>query len=141
MKNLVLLFICFFSFSFSQLRISQSLQGELSKLDSLMSKNSAAISNVLSKDITFGHSNGWVQKYDDLVKDFSSNKVVYKEVKQLEILDFKLKGKFATVFRKIAVSGTYKTFDFSMNLLALEVWLKQNGKWLLYSRQSVELKQ
>lgn len=141
MKFLVLLFICVFSLSYSQVQIDGKLQSQMKKLDSLMGSNSNYITDVLSKEVTFGHSNGWIQKYDDFSLDLNTKKVQYKVVKQLEILDFKLKGKVASVFRKIKVEGVYETYDFSMTLQAFEVWKKQKGKWLLWSRQSVELKQ
>jgi hypothetical protein len=46
------------------------------KLDSLMQNNDDKIIELLSSDVSFGHSNGWIQNLDDFKKDFSLQKVI-----------------------------------------------------------------
>jgi len=95
---------------------------------------------LFSDDVSFGHSNGWIQNKEDFRTDFESRKVKYQSIKQTELKEFKVKNKFANIRRIIAVKGLYKNDEFEMKLSVLEFWIRQKGIWKLWSRQSVGLK-
>jgi hypothetical protein len=133
--------VCFvFGFSQNYSKKEKALFSQISKLDSLMQNNNSKILELFSDDISFGHSNGWVQNYQDFKIDFESGKVKYQSVKQTELKEFKIKNRFANVRRIIAVKGLYKNEIFEMKLSVLELWIKQKGIWKLWSRQSATLK-
>ena len=142
MRFLTLLFCLFFFVGFSQTysKKEKVILIQVSKLDSLMENNDSKILELFSDDVSFGHSNGWLQNKDDFKKDFESGKVKYQSVKQTELKELKIKNKFANVRRIIAVKGLYKNETFEMKLSVLEFWIKQKGIWKLWSRQSVSLK-
>ena len=142
MRFLTLLFCLFFFVGFSQTysKKEKALLIQVSKLDSLMENNDSKILDLFSDDVSFGHSNGWIQNKDDFKKDFESGKVKYQYVKQTELKEFKIKNKFANIRRIIAVKGLYKNEIFEMKLSVLEFWIRQKGIWKLWSRQSVTLK-
>jgi len=137
-----LLFVICFVFGFSQnySKKEQALLHQISKLDSLMENNDSKILELFSDDVSFGHSNGWIQNKDDFKKDFESGKVKYQSVKQTELKEFKIKNKFGNIRRIITVKGLYKNEIFEMKLSVLEFWIRQKGIWKLWSRQSVTLK-
>ena len=141
MRFLTLLFCLFFFVGFSQTysKKEKALLIQVSKLDSLMENNNSKILELFSDDVSFGHSNGWLQNKDDFKKDFESGKVKYQSVKQTELKEFKIKNKFANIRRIIAVKGLYKNETFEMKLSVLEFWIKQKGIWKLWSRQSVKI--
>ncbi|WP_313268134.1 nuclear transport factor 2 family protein [Epilithonimonas vandammei] len=133
--------VCFvFGFSQTYSKKEKALLIQVSKLDSLMENNNSKILELFSDDVSFGHSNGWIQNKDDFKKDFGSGKVKYQSVKQTELKEFKIKNKFASLRRIIAVKGLYKDETFKMKLSVLEFWIRQKGIWKLWSRQSVSLK-
>ena len=137
-----ILFLFFFFFGYSQ-QFSKSEEAviiQAKKLDSLMKNNDHSIVDLFSKDVSFGHSNGWIQNLEDFKKDFASKIVVYKEIKQIEILELKKRKKTVSIRRVIQVSGFYMNELFEMKLNLLEIWLKKNSHWKLWSRQSVEMK-
>ena len=136
------IFLVYFVFGFSQnyTKKEKALFSQISKLDSLMQNNNSKILELFSDDVSFGHSNGWVQNYQDFKTDFESGKVKYQFVKQTELKEFKIKNKFANVRRIIAVKGLYKNEIFEMKLSVLELWIKQKGIWKLWSMQSATLK-
>lgn len=142
MRFLTLLFCLFFFVGFSQTysKKEKALLIQVSKLDSLMENNNSKILDLFSDDVSFGHSNGWIQNKDDFKTDFESGKVKYQSVKQTELKEFKIKNKFANIRRIIAVKGLYKNETFEMKLSVLEFWIRQKGVWKLWSRQSVGLK-
>lgn len=110
------------------------------KLDSLMQKNDSKIIELFTDDVSFGHSNGWVQNKADFIKDFESKKVSYQKIKNVKFSEIKGKRKLKSVRRVIEVQGMYKEYPFQMKLSTLEFWKKTKGNWKLWSRQSVELK-
>jgi len=133
--------ICFvFGFSQNYSKQEKALLIQVSKLDSLMQNNDSKILELFSDDVSFGHSNGWVQNYLDFKTDFESGKVKYQSVKQTELKEFKIKNKFANIRRIVAVKGLYKNDEFQMKLSVLEFWIRQKGIWKLWSRQSATLK-
>ena len=142
MRFLTLLFCLFFFVGFSQTysKKEKALLIQVSKLDSLMENNDSKILELFSDDVSFEHSNGWLQNKDDFKKDFESGKVKYQSVKQTELKELKIKNKFANIRRIIAVKGLYKNETFEMKLSVLEFWIQQKGIWKLWSRQSVSLK-
>ena len=141
MRFLTLLFCLFFFVGFSQTysKKEKALLIQVSKLDSLMENNNSKILELFSDDVSFGHSNGWIQNKDDFKKDFESGKVKYQSVKQTELKELKIKNKFANIRRIIAVKGLYKNETFEMKLSVLEFWIQQKGIWKLWSRQSVKI--
>lgn len=142
MKIFQFLFVFCFVLGFSQKYSikEKSLLTQVSKLDSLMENNDSKILNLFSDDVFFGHSNGWVQSFNDFKKDFESGKVKYESVNQTELKELKIKNKFANLRRIIAVKGLYKNEIFEMRLSVLEFWIRQKGIWKLWSRQSATLK-
>lgn len=133
-------FCCVLGFSQAFSKNEKALLGQVSKLDSLMADNNLKILDLLSDGVSFGHSNGWVQNYDDFKKDFVSGKVKYQSVKQTGLKELKVKNKFASIRRIIAVKGRYNNDDFEMKLSVLEFWIREKGIWKLWSRQGVGLK-
>lgn len=137
----VLFFFCFvLGFSQKHSKAEKALLVEVSKLDSLMQNNNSNILELFSADISFGHSNGWIQNYEDFKKDFGSGKVKYESVRQTELKELKTRNRFANIRRIIAVKGLYKNDIFEMKLSVLEFWIRQKGVWKLWSRQAVTLK-
>jgi len=137
---ILFLFCCVFGFSQKYSIPGKKLLSQTRKLDSLMQINNPKILDLLDTDVSFGHSNGWIQNLDDFKKDFSSGKVKYKEISQIEVLEMKKFKNTFSIRRKIKVKGFYKNQEFEMNLSLLEIWIKKKFLWKLWSRQSVEIK-
>jgi hypothetical protein len=142
MRFFPILFLFCFVFGFSQnySKDEKAVLLKVKKLDSLMMKNDVQIVDLFCSDVSFGHSNSWIQNLNDFKKDFSSKKVSYKEIKQLEISELKQFKNTVSIRRSVKVTGLYKNQDFEMKLALLEIWLKKKSAWKLWSRQSVEIK-
>ena len=127
--------------AFSELKNEPKLRENMRLLDFYMQNNDSTILELLSEDVSFGHSNGWVQNFDDSKKDFESKKVNYKLIEQTEFSEYKRNGKTVSLRRKVKVAGIYKIYDFEMTLSLLEIWVKKGKSWRLWSRQAIELKE
>lgn len=125
----------------SELKKEPKLQENIQLLDFYMKNNDSTILELFSEDVSFGHSNGWVQNFDDFKKDFESKKVSYKSIEQTDFSEFKRNRKTVSLRRKVKVVGIYKIYDFEMTLSLLEIWVKKGKSWKLWSRQAIELKE
>ncbi|MCI3939417.1 nuclear transport factor 2 family protein [Chryseobacterium aahli] len=142
MKVFCGIFLLFFVFGYSQKysKAEDAVLIQAKKLDSLMMNNNISIVNLFTKDVSFGHSNGWILNLDDFKKDFISKKVGYKEISQTEVSEIKKFKNTVSLRRTIKVAGLYEKYDFEMKLAVLEIWIKKKSEWKLWSRQSVEIK-
>jgi hypothetical protein len=125
----------------SELKKEPKLEQSIHLLDFYMKNNDSTILELFSEDVSFGHSNGWVQNFSDFKKDFESRKVSYKSIEQTDFSEFKRNRKIVSLRRKVKVAGVYKIYDFEMTLSLLEIWVKKGNSWKLWSRQAIELKE
>lgn len=136
----LIVFSCLWNAQTVQISLEPKLAENIHRLDQLMENNDEKVLTLLCPDVSFGHSNGWVQNFEDFKKDFNSKKVMYKNINQIEISEAKKNKNIYSIRRKIKVSGVYKNQDFEMILGLLEIWKKEKSVWKLWSRQSVEIK-
>jgi hypothetical protein len=132
--TILVLFIS--SFSFGQ---TSFLKDAVSKLDkALMEKDTATLKQLLHKNLTYGHSNGWVETKDDVIKDLGSGKLVYHTIKS-DSITWKTDANWASMRSKTRVEVSLNGNRMELNLHILEVWLKTNKGWQLIARQSTKL--
>ena len=115
------------------------LKTAVQKLDkALVQKDEVVLQTVLHKNISYGHSNGWVQNKTDVLNDFISGKLDYRNIESngFSILD--MTKNRATVKMNSNAEGTVNGNSFKLNLHVLQVWLKTKKGWQLYSRQSAK---
>ena len=108
-----ILTICLFftsAIAFAQVD-SVSLKEAMSNLDkALINKDQKALVQLLHQDVSYGHSNGWVQN-----------------------------NKWATVRINTNAEGKGNGNSFQFKLHVLQVWLKAKSGWQLLARQSTKL--
>jgi hypothetical protein len=124
------------SVSFGQ---TSFLKDAVSKLDkALIEKDTATLKQLLHKNLTYGHSNGWVETKDDVVKDLTSGKLVYYTIKS-DSIAWKTDANWASMRSKTKVEVSVNNNKTELNLHVLQVWLKTNKGWQLIARQSTKL--
>jgi len=124
------------SVSFGQ---TSFLKDAVSKLDkALIEKDTATLKQLLHKNLTYGHSSGWVETKDDVVKDLTSGKLVYYTIKS-DSITWKADANWASMRSKTKVEVSVNNNRTELNLHVLQVWLKTNKGWQLIARQSTKL--
>ena len=119
---------------------SVELKNAMQKLDkALLEKDSLILAAVLHKEVSYGHSNGWVQTKKDLWSDFVSGKLIYKKIENNSSAIAAISKKWATVRMNTAAEGTGNGKNFNMTLHVLQVWMKTKEGWQLFARQSAKL--
>lgn len=119
---------------------SIGLQVALQKLDkALIQKDEPVLQSVLHENISYGHSNGWVQNKNDVLSDFKSGKLVYNLIESTSVTILDIAENLATVKMNSNAEGFVNGNAFNLKMHVMQVWLKTKKGWQLYARQSAKL--
>ena len=131
-----ILFLFISSFTFAQ---TAFLKNAASKLDkALIEKDTVTLKQLLHADATYGHSNGWVEKKPDVIKDLVSGKLIYKSIENKNAEWVQSKD-MATMRCTSDVQYALDGKEGVLKLHVLQVWTKTNKGWQLLARQSTKL--
>jgi len=127
-----------FNSSFAQID-SIGLKNTMQQLDkALLEKNESVLRSVLHKDISFGHSNGWIQTRNDILNDFKTGKLVYSKFENNSSAIVSISKKYATIRTNSNAEGTVNGTAFKLTLHVMQFWIKTKKGWQLMARQSAK---
>jgi hypothetical protein len=141
MKGLLLsgLVLFLFNSSFAQID-SIGLKNAMQELDkALLQKDETVLKLVLHDDLSFGHSNGWIQSKSEILNDFASGKVTYNKIENNSSAIVKINKKYATVKTNTNAEGVVNGTAFKLTLHIMQFWVKTTKGWQLIARQSAKL--
>ena len=141
MKHLFTICLLFVSvISFAQVD-SISLKQAMLDLDkALVTKDEKALVQLLHTEVSYGHSNGWVQNKMDIINDLKSGKLIYDKIENTSVNIVAINNNWATVRTSTNATGRSTTIPtFELKLHVLQVWLKTKNGWQLLARQSTKL--
>ncbi len=129
-------------FSFSSIVLWAQSSEELAvrmlsqkKYDWLIGHQADSLDRMLDDRLQFVHSNGWVQTKREVLDDMRSGKLVYQRVT--------IKEAVVRLYDKTAVVNGLGTFEgvnsgnaFKLNLRYTEVYVFDQGRWMMVSRHS-----
>ncbi|HEV8286086.1 MAG TPA: nuclear transport factor 2 family protein [Chitinophagaceae bacterium] len=120
---------------------SISLKQAMSNLDkALVNKDEKALTQLLHDNVSYGHSNGWVQNKTEIISDLKSGKLVYDKIENTSVTIVAINNDWATVRTNTNANGKSLTIPaFELKLHVLQVWLKTKQGWQLLARQSTKL--
>ena len=140
-KPAAVLFVLFFLVakgSFAQAD-SIGLKNAMQQLDkALLQKDETVLRSVLHKDISYGHSNGWIQSKNDILNDFTGGKLVYNKIENNSSAIITISKKYATVKTNTNAEGTVNGTAFKLTLHIMQFWIKTKKGWQLIARQSAK---
>jgi Domain of unknown function (DUF4440) len=103
----------------------------------LVNKNTVSINQQTDKALSYGHSNGWVETKEDVIKDLETGYIVYHSYKE-DSLNVTINGSMANVRFVADINATMRANTTTFHLKVLEVWVKKGKRWLLFARQAVK---
>jgi len=119
---------------------SISLKDAMSNLDkALLNKDQRTLQRVMHKEVSYGHSNGWVQTKQDILNDLQTGKLVYNKIENSNVMIVALNKKWATVRTNTNAEGSISGTAFQLKLHVLQVWIKTKMGWQLMARQSTKI--
>ena len=104
----------------------------------LVNKNTGSIKQQTDKALSYGHSNGWIETKEDMIKDLETGFIVYHSYKE-DSLNIVMNGNMANARFVADINATMKGNTFLMHLKVFEVWVKKGKRWVLFGRQAVKL--
>ena len=140
MKSFSFLFVSLFIWSvgIAQQDTTEVLKAVKALRYALVEKDSDVLKKLLHTDVSYGHSNGWVQTKNDVLKDMKSGYLVYQKIDE-QSTSIRINKNFAAVNERIAVEGIRDGNAFKLNLFVMHLWVKTKSGWQLLSRQSTKL--
>jgi hypothetical protein len=141
MKNIVVAFLILFIADSSLAQVdSVGLKEVMQKLDNaLLQKDEVVLRSVLHNEVSYGHSNGWIQSKDDILNDFKSGKLVYNKIENNSSPIVKISKRYATVKTNTNAEGVVNGTAFKLTLHVMQFWIKTKKGWQLIARQSSKL--
>jgi hypothetical protein len=117
----------------------ESLKAAIADFDkALVDKDSVALKRLLSDEVSYGHSNAWLENKQEVIADLYNGKLTYKRIGQ-ESPEIKTFGKSATVRSIANIDAVLDGKLMSFKLKVLQVWVWNNNHWELFARQSVSV--
>ena len=125
--------------SFAQID-SVGLKNAMQQLDkALLQKDETVLKSVLHKDLSYGHSNGWIQSKSDILNDFKSGKLAYNKIENNSSVIIIITREYATVKSNTNAEGVVNGTAFKLTLHIMQFWIKTKNGWQLIARQSAKL--
>ena len=141
MKKLLFgsLVLFLFNSSFAQID-SVGLKNAMQQLDkALLQKDETVLKSILHKDLSYGHSNGWIQSKSDILNDFASGKLTYSKIENNSSAIIVINKDYATVKTNTNAEGAVNGTAFNLKLHIMQFWIKTKNGWQLIARQSAKL--
>ena len=136
---LFVLFLLIAKSSFAQID-SVGLKNAMQQLDkALLQKDETVLKSVLHKDLSYGHSNGWIQSKSDILNDFASGKLTYSKIENNSSAIIVINKDYATVKTNTNAEGAVNGTAFNLKLHIMQFWIKTKKGWQLIARQSTKL--
>ena len=145
MKNIVVLFFILFYSSFVA---NAQMDKQLQQMDlmmqlqllkkALIAKDSVALNSILSEDVSYGHTNGWVQTKAQLIRSVVSGEQDYAAIEPSNI-DARIYDLTGIITMQSKVSMLFQGKSLDLNMKILLVWIKQSDVWKLVARQAVNM--
>jgi Domain of unknown function (DUF4440) len=105
---------------------------------SMIDGNKAELENLVSDQLSYGHSGGHIDDKKEFVEKLSSGKSDFVTI-DLSEQTISICGKTAIVRHKLNATTNDGGKSGEVHLLVMLVWQKKSGKWKLLARQAVKM--
>ena len=105
----------------------------------IVAKDFATLDRMLTPDLIYAHSTGAIDDKTKYLEKMRGGKQVYAAIDQNSIT-VRMHGNAAVAHSQIQMRGHNDDGPFNDRLMAMHLWVKSNGKWLLAAHQTTKLK-
>jgi hypothetical protein len=103
----------------------------------LVGKNTVSINQQTDKALSYGHSNGWVETKNDMIRNVESGYLKYSSYKE-DSIQINMNGNMANARFVADINVALNGNAGNYHLKVLEVWVKKGKRWILFARQAVK---
>ncbi len=140
MRKLLLrsgLSVALFISSISGFGQQEQLLKRMRSFHELLVKKESIIESYIDDNLSYGHSNGWIETKTEMIKNLETGYTSYKSIKE-DSIKVTIKGnvahtRFVGDYTVALNGGNYVTY----RLKVLEVWVKRNKNWKIFARQAI----
>lgn len=107
----------------------------------LIAKDSNVLKKILHPQLSYGHSNAWIETKQELIDDLFNGTITYNKVTTEKIEVMMNTKKLATMRADVMINAdfeSYKGLVFHLHVLQTWKWQNMMG-WQLVNRQSVSI--
>jgi hypothetical protein len=104
----------------------------------LLQKDSVILKAVLHDKLSYGHSNGWIEKKAEVIGHLHDGTLTYTGIEEYDP-QFTIVGDIALVRMNPDINVSMNGTALPLKLHVLQVWMKTNRGWQLISRQSTKI--
>lgn len=137
MKRSLTIFLLFISVLATAQTDEEKLTTTLKEFhQALVNKNTVSINQQTDKALSYGHSNGWVETKNDMIKNLETSYIDYHSYKE-DSLQVVVNGTMAHARFVADINVTLNGNTGNYHLKVLEVWVRKGKRWILFARQAV----
>jgi ketosteroid isomerase-like protein len=140
MKRLLLLSFCAFSFLIAAKPEDDVKAAMESWKTAVINKDKATLEKLMHPNITYSHSSALMETRDQAIAAFLAPTMTYKALDMADTT-YRTFGNTVLVQTKLTVKNAQKGVDNTLNLSALMVWVKDQGRWQMVARQTTRIPQ
>lgn len=122
------------SFSLAQKSAPDSQQ---MRFEAMLKGDTVVLDKVLSEELTYLHSNGLFENKRDFIRNISSKKLVYENIK-LEKMQIRRTGRISIIQGTGRFKGVIRGNPFEVKLHYISIYKKTNMRWKLIAWQSLK---
>ncbi|MEP7195326.1 MAG: DUF4440 domain-containing protein [Saprospiraceae bacterium] len=106
--------------------------------EALISRDQKELNKLLHTNLSYGHSNLWIEDKTTLIQNNLTSTLVYKKI-SCDSIWSSYSGKTCILRYRANIEGFLKSNEFNLNLYVVQVWVKKKSKWKLLARQSTKI--
>jgi hypothetical protein len=110
--------------------------GNMKRFHELIVEKRFYFDQYIHKDLSYGHSNGWVEKADEFANNLRNNIITYHSFKE-DSVTAEVDKKIAHIRFIADIDVTLRGVRSTHKLRVIEVWVRRGNSWLLFARQAV----
>ncbi|MBK9109451.1 MAG: nuclear transport factor 2 family protein [Saprospiraceae bacterium] len=131
----IILFIRGIVFGQNSIDVSSSV---LKLHDALVSMDTIILHQVLDDQMTYGHSNGWIESKAELILNNFTRKMIYQSITE-DSISIQITGTTAIARFNAVIKGNVGEKSFHLKLHICQTWILRDDSWKLLARQAVKL--
>jgi hypothetical protein len=136
-RKLLFIYLLCISFSSGAQSDEEKLISTLKEFhQSLVKKNTVSVNQQTDKAMSYGHSNGWIENKNDMIRNLETGYLVYNSFKE-DSIKVEINGNLAHARFVADISAAVNGNAGNFHLRVLEVWVKKGKRWLLFARHAI----
>lgn len=120
-------------------QVGQSVEQLSTSLNqALIERNENLLQELLHDDLSYGHSNGWIENKKELISNNQSKFLIYEKI-HIDSVNVKYTNNLAVLRCQSTLDVIMNERKINLKLHTCQVWINTKGKWKLIARQSTKI--